>query len=482
VTLYQATDDGANYSKVKETKTDDNGAFQFNGVQVTGGAPDNSPIYGSKKFYVSATYKDASGKEYTQNKSFTLYNPDTLTGNEEKDQQNRNVVANITVPYSKQGWVMLSTDTDTPPGIGVYDDENNSRLKDANGNDITTLPSIAYLQPGPHTIRFSASGYDDQKIRVNIQENQQTQNVVAHMNPSAVSPEVIFAVAILILLAAIVAIVVLLVKKRHMIAGPLGGIASSIKGVFSKPRASSNKTSKSNYQPNYQDGRRATEQNVEQRPRAPRPRGHSAAVPPTPQEKIRGRKSIDQDLAAADSDRPGLPEYRGYNTYDDYDYGYDDEPRDRRVRSREIRRRAPSPRTTLNESDYYDYPMEYDDGQGGYDAKPLSPAADPREPEDGRIRIPRSLPMVRDQPPVISVKDKERVIRYIHDHEDGVSFIQMSNDLEIDTTILNIITKELVINDDIEKIRGLYYYKKSHDASDNIHESSVVVWRLDGDE
>lgn len=57
----------------------------------------------------------------------------------------------------------------------------------------------------------------------------------------------------------------------------------------------------------------------------------------------------------------------------------------------------------------------------------------------------------------------------------------MSNDLEIPPNTLTMITKELVINDDIEKVKGLYYYK-SHDSSSDDRESSVVVWRLDGEE
>jgi hypothetical protein len=91
------------------------------------------------------------------------------------------------------------------------------------------------------------------------------------------------------------------------------------------------------------------------------------------------------------------------------------------------------------------------------------------------------MPVARDQPPVTSIKDKEKVIRYIREHQDGVSFIQMSNDLEIPPNTLTMITKELVINDDIEKVKGLYYYK-SHDSSSGDRESSVVVWRLDGEE
>ena len=90
------------------------------------------------------------------------------------------------------------------------------------------------------------------------------------------------------------------------------------------------------------------------------------------------------------------------------------------------------------------------------------------------------MPIGRDQPQTSSIKDKEKVIRYIREHQDGVSFIQMSNDLEIPPNTLTMITKELVINDDIEKVKGLYYYK-SHDSSSE-RESSVVVWRLDGEE
>jgi hypothetical protein len=100
---------------------------------------------------------------------------------------------------------------------------------------------------------------------------------------------------------------------------------------------------------------------------------------------------------------------------------------------------------------------------------------------DGRIRVPRAMPQVARDQPASSLKDKERVIRYIREHGDGVSFIQMSNELEVPPNTLTIITKELVINDDIEKVRGLYFYK-THDTSQDEGKSSVVVWRLDGED
>jgi hypothetical protein len=96
---------------------------------------------------------------------------------------------------------------------------------------------------------------------------------------------------------------------------------------------------------------------------------------------------------------------------------------------------------------------------------------------DGRIRVPKSLPQPKEMS--ASVRDKERVLKYVKDHPDGVSFIQMSNDLDIVPNVLTLITKELVINDDIEKVKGMYYFK-SHDASTE-DSSSVVVWRLDAD-
>jgi hypothetical protein len=91
------------------------------------------------------------------------------------------------------------------------------------------------------------------------------------------------------------------------------------------------------------------------------------------------------------------------------------------------------------------------------------------------------MPQVARDQPASSLKDKERVIRYIREHGDGVSFIQMSNELEVPPNTLTIITKELVINDDIEKVRGLYFYK-THDTSQDESKSSVVVWRLDGED
>jgi len=96
---------------------------------------------------------------------------------------------------------------------------------------------------------------------------------------------------------------------------------------------------------------------------------------------------------------------------------------------------------------------------------------------DDRMRIPKTAPQ-RDG--TSAVRDREKVLRYIKDHPEGVSFIQMSNDLEIIPNNLTYITKELVINDDIEKVKGLYYYKARGSQADDTT-SSVVVWRLDGD-
>ena len=116
----------------------------------------------------------------------------------------------------------------------------------------------------------------------------------------------------------------------------------------------------------------------------------------------------------------------------------------------------------------------------------------PREPQpaaressitaetDGRIRVPKAMPTMRDEP-VSTPRDKERVVRYVREHSDGVSFIQMSNELEIPPNKLTILTKELVINDDIEKVKGLYFYK-SHDSAPDEGKRSVVVWRLDGED
>jgi hypothetical protein len=91
------------------------------------------------------------------------------------------------------------------------------------------------------------------------------------------------------------------------------------------------------------------------------------------------------------------------------------------------------------------------------------------------------MPQVARDQPAVGLKDKEKVIRYIREHGDGISFIQMSNELEIPPNTLTIITKELVINDDIEKVKGLYFYK-THDTSQDEGKSSVVVWRLDGED
>jgi hypothetical protein len=75
-----------------------------------------------------------------------------------------------------------------------------------------------------------------------------------------------------------------------------------------------------------------------------------------------------------------------------------------------------------------------------------------------------------------TLEEQEYVLRYISQNPGGVSFVQMSRDLDIPMNVLTLITKELVINGLVEKDKGNYYPKMQGDAVDS---SSVMVWRDD---
>jgi hypothetical protein len=244
-----------------------------------------------------------------------------------------------------------------------------------------------------------------------------------------------------------------------MFIGPLAGVLTPLNKALSGMRSSGEARKE---QREAQKARAAELKRSEQAHRA-----QMADSSLTSKPKLDGRKH-EPDRSFGTTEQPRLPEHAGespsmVSARDIY----------RKVENADIERVPHGQATgTMGRSAY-----------GGYDMPPrAAPAREmpiTAEP-DGRIRVPKAMPAARDQP-ANSIRDKERVIRYIRDHQDGVSFIQMSNELEIPPNTLTIITKELVINDDIEKVKGLYYYK-SHDSSQDEGKSSVVVWRLDGED
>ncbi|CAJ37368.1 carboxypeptidase regulatory-like domain-containing protein [Methanocella arvoryzae] len=471
VTLYQSTDDGmSGYLKVGEARTDQNGFYQFYGVQVTADAPDNGIVYGSKGFNITTMYTDKNGQVYGDSKKITLYNPNFVTQDPSADHRARNPVVNFTIPYSTQGWVKINTINPEITGIKLYVDDK--LITDSEGKPVT-LPYTAYIEPGSHKIKITAPGYDDWETPVNIVENTPTQDVFVGMTKSVVPAWVPVAAAVVILILVVVAILALLFTKRQWILGIFGGIIAPIQGALGK--------SLNNYKASSQTKKANRAQRAEARKAE---QARMAQAREASRAKLDSKKSQEKAFNAR-AEQPRLPEYRG-----------EEEEVPSMVSAREIYKKQDRPAVERIPSSYANRgpsvipPAAYDDepaprAPAYEDREARAPAYEPRAPitsePDGRIRLPRSMPIGRDQPPSASIKDKELVIKYIREHPDGVSFIQMSNDLEIPPNTLTMITKELVINDDIEKIKGLYYYK-SHDSSSDDRESSVVVWRLDGED
>jgi hypothetical protein len=352
------------------------------------------------------------------------------------------------------GWMKIQSE---PEGAKVFVD--GQPLNGPDGKQLTT-PCTAYIPAGDnHRIRLSLSGYADKEYYpVKIVANVETVSINPTLEKPMVPSWVIPAFAVLILLIAAGIILAIIASKRHMFMGPLSGVFSPITKAADNFRASS---ASKKVQREAQKSQAAETKKAEKARMAQVADSSLASKP-----KISGRKREQGSFGA--SEQPRLPEYAGEDLS--------------MVSARDIYRKAENPSVER-------VPHSQTTGSmakapfGGLDMPPREPA--PRESpitteSDGRIRVPRAMPAARDQQ-ASNLRDKERVIRYIREHGDGVSFIQMSNDLEIPPNTLTIITKELVINDDIEKIKGLYFYK-THDTSLDESKSSVVVWRLDGED
>jgi hypothetical protein len=457
VSLWQSSDDSSgNFYKKADTTADNNGYYQFNDVKVTTNPPENKDFFGMRTFRVSATYTDPQGNLHIKNQSFPLYNPNVILGIGQSEQSARNMTAPLQFDYSTLGWIKIQTDASTPAGAKVFVD--GQPLMGPDGKQLTT-PCTAYIPAGRHTVTIKSTGYVDGSYPVVMVENLETQTLIAHLDKPMVPGWVVPAVAVLILLIVAGLIFAVIASKRHMFIGPLSGVLGPISKSVNNFRSSS-ATKKAQ-----REAQKAHAAEIRKSDMVHRAQMADASLASKP--KIDGRRR-EQESFHVSAEQPRLPEHAS----DDLSM----------VSAREIYRKAENPgieriphaqaKGSLAKSSF-----------GGHDMPPREPTfrespitAEP----DGRIRVPRAMPAARDQP-ASSLRDKERVIRYIREHGDGVSFIQMSNELEIPPNTLTIITKELVINDDIEKVKGLYFHKK-HDTSPDESKSSVVVWRLDGED
>jgi hypothetical protein len=288
--------------------------------------------------------------------------------------------------------------------------------------------------------------------------NLETQSLIVHLDKPMVPSWVVPAVAVLILLIVAGLILAVVASKRHMFMGPISGVLGPI------TRAAGNFRSSGAERRAQREAQKARATEVRKSEKAQRAQMADSSLVSKP--KIDGRRR-EQDSFHVAAEQPRLPEHAS----DDLSM----------VSAREVYRKAENP--GIERIPHAQATGSMTKPFGGRDMPQREPTfrdspitAEP----DGRIRVPRAMPAARDQPGT-SLRDKERVIRYVRERADGVSFIQMSNDLEIPPNTLTIITKELVINDDIEKVKGLYFFKK-HDTSQDDGKSSVVVWRLDGED
>lgn len=451
VSLWQSTDDSIGYSLKAETFTDSNGLYTFNDVKVT--SNDGKEIYGMKTFRVSATFTDSQGNDHVQNKSFPLYHPNIILGIGGNEQSARNMTADLQFDYSTKGWIKIETE---PQGAKIFVD--GQPLTGPDGKQLTT-PCTAYIDPGTYRLRLSLSGYSDREYYpVEIAENVETDTINTRLDKSMVPAWVIPAVAVLIILIVVGLILAVVASKRHTFMKPLSGVLDPI------TRSVDNFRSSSAAKKAQRDSRKASAAEAKTAEKARQAGVADPSLAGTP--KIDRRREPESFRATAE--QPMLPEHAS----DDLSM----------VSAREIYRKGES--SGIERISYAQATGSAAKAPfGGHDMPPREPA--PRESPvteapDGRIRVPRAMPAARDEP-AGSLRDKERVIRYVREHGDGVSFIQMSNELDIPPNKLTIITKELVINDDIEKVKGLYFYK-THDTSPDEGKSSVVVWRLDGED
>jgi len=229
VTLWQSSDDGSGtYYKQADTTTDAIGNYLFSDVKVTTDPPVNEEIYGMKTFRVLATFADSQGAVHVRNQSFPLYNPNVILGLGQSEAEARNVIADLQIDYANSGadprndnanngWMNIQSD---PAGARVYVD--NQPLLGPDGKQLKT-PCTVYITEGRHTIKLSLSGYLDEEYPVIMAANQQTQDLIAHLDKSMVPaiagwlPLIFIAafVILLIVLGIVLVIVIITVLKKR---------------------------------------------------------------------------------------------------------------------------------------------------------------------------------------------------------------------------------------------------------------------------
>lgn len=479
VTLLQKADNGSVYNPMKgldgnivKTVTDSNGNYTFTGVTPT--TNDGKSIQSKKDIKVKVDYTDLSGAAQTftapNSDSRPLYYPDVILGYGVETTARSVTMPSVVVPFAKGGWVSL---TSVPSGAYIYVD--GQQLFGPNNQPLVT-PCTAYIDPGTHQIRMSKDGYSDSTDSITMEANQQHPDFIMSMQKSVVPAWVTLVVAIIILLIVVILIIALLATRIKSLIAPLskalGGlghkmgdakadreVAKAHKAGAAKQEAAKRETIKARQESS--PGENVDVVNVDPVKKKREPVVAAA-------EDSKKKKILDFDLKHIADSVPRKVKAREPI----------EAPKERApmVFANDIYKKKTSGNVERYESPTRSYEPQQSHSQPVSEREAL--VERPTSPErNERFRIPR---FSGQREASASSSDKERVLRYIREHPEGVSFIQMSNDLEIIPNNLTYITKELVINDDIEKVKGLYYYK-SHASPADDSSSSVVVWRLDGD-
>ena len=377
---------------------------------------------------------------------------------------------------------------------------DNQPLAGADGKQLTT-PCTAYIDAGTHTVKLSLDGYVDAVGTIDMVANTQHQPEFMSLQRPVVPPIITLIVAIIILLIVVVLIILLLASRRQMLLAPFAGIIASFKQgrdnrKASKEIARAHKAEigaqrKLDHQHALSDRlERAKEEvyslegQIESRVHREPARREPARREPVSRREAQSRDYVERDYVDHGSDRsPDPAEYvastpKKRDNKKLFDIKGITNSAPKKAKPYQMKERAEEKSPVVFASDIYKKPASDVERLPQEQSRmPKKEYNDSLPARDDRMRIPKTAPQ-RDG--TSAVRDREKVLRYIKDHPEGVSFIQMSNDLEIIPNNLTYITKELVINDDIEKVKGLYYYKARGSQADDTT-SSVVVWRLDGD-
>jgi protocatechuate 3,4-dioxygenase beta subunit len=490
VTLLEKSDNMSNFITMKgtdgnriTTTTNENGNYEFYGVVPT--TDDGKSIQSKKDIKVMVEYTGADGTKQTitaENRDArALYYPDMIMGYGAENAARNIALPSVTLPYAKGGWVSL---TSVPTGAYIFID--GQQLFGPDNKPLVT-PTTAYIDPGTHEIKMSRDGYSDSADTITMEANKQHTDFIMSLQKSVVPAWVTAAVAIIILLIVVVVVVVLLATRIKFLLAPVmkifGGLGHRMGDMkasrdISKAHKAEAAELKRIEQLRKAEDKMAARRDSIRKEDAPGPRSDVNVVNVDPVK----RKQADEVRKPIEGARKKILDI-------DFKHLTDSVPKKIKPRETDAPKEKSSVvfandiyKKTSGDVERYEPASRSSYEQPAPRAQPVSDrealVERPNAPErSDRFKIPR---ISGQREPGSSLGDRERVLRYIREHAEGVSFIQMSNDLEIIPNTLTYITKELVINDDIEKIKGLYYYK-SHASPSEDSSSSVVVWRLDGD-